>query len=320
MTSVDPQLKRVLVTGGGGFIGKPLCARLARDGFDVRASMRRQPSLNAANVECVRVELAPDTDWSTHLIGVDAVVHTAARAHMMRDRSKDPLAEFRRVNMASTLCLARQAAEAGVRRFVFISSIGVNGVETGERPFSEMDPANPHSPYALSKHEAELGLRDIAKITGMAVVVIRPPLVYGPGAPGNFGALVRAVSRKWPLPLGSIKNRRSLIGVDNLVDFICTCLQHPRAANETFLVSDGEDISTPELILRLAASMSQSAHLIHIPVVALRAAAEMIGRREAARALCGSLQADIGKARRMLGWVPVVTLEEGLHRAVRRVQ
>ena len=319
MTSVIPQLSRVLVTGGGGFVGGQLCARLARDGFDVRASVRRRTLLDVANVECIRVELTPETDWSRYLAGVDAVVHVAARAHMTRDRPEDPLAEFRRVNTVSTLCLARQAAAAGVRRFVFLSSIGVNGSETEERPFSELDPARPHSPYALSKHEAELGLRDIAEITGMAVVVIRPPLVYGPGAPGNFGALMRAVARKWPMPLGAIKNRRSFIGVDNLVDFICTCLQHPRAANETFLVSDGEDVSTPELIRRLAASMCRPARLIPIPAVALRAAAEMLGKRETVRALCGSLQVDIGKARQTLGWAPTTTLDEGLRRAVRGV-
>lgn len=320
MTAVISPLSRILVTGGGGFIGRPLCARLALDGFDVRASVRQRPLLNVANVECVRVELTPETDWSRYLAGVDSIVHVAARAHMTRDRAEDPLAEFRRVNAASTLCLARQAAAAGVRRFVFLSSIGVNGAETGERPFSELDPAKPHSPYALSKHEAELGLRDIAENTGMAVVVIRPPLVYGPGAPGNFGALVRAVARKWPLPLGSIKNRRSFIGVDNLVDFICTCLQHPRAANETFLVSDGEDVSTPELIRRLAAAMHRPARLIPVPVVALRSVAGMFGRREAVQALCGSLQVNIGKARRTLGWVPALTLEEGLRRAVRGAQ
>lgn len=316
MNSVVSQMKRVLVTGGGGFLGRPLCLRLAGGGFDVRASVRTRPLVNVANVESVRVELTPEADWSGHLLGVDAVVHAAARVHMMRDQAADPLAEFRRVNTASTLRLARQAAASGVRRFVFLSSVGVNGAATDERPFSELDAAKPHSPYAISKHEAELGLRDIAESTGMSVVVIRPPLAYGSHAPGNFGALVRAVARAWPLPLGSINNQRSFVGVDNLVDFICTCLQHPQAANETFLVSDGEDVSTPELIRRLAAAMQRPARLIPVPVVALRAVAGMLGRREAVQALCGSLQVDIGKARQMLGWVPTVTLEEGLRRAV----
>jgi nucleoside-diphosphate-sugar epimerase len=246
------------------------------------------------------------------LIGVDIVVHLAARVHVMRDSATDPLAEFRRVNVAGTERLALAAATAGVRRFVFLSSVKVNGEKGG---YNESDPPAPQDAYGISKHEAELGLRVIAAETGMEVVIIRPPLVYGPGVKANFHVLLWAVARGVPLPLGAIHNRRSLVALDNLVDIIVTCIDHPAAANQTFLVSDGEDLSTTELIRHLARAMGRPARLIPVPASVLMAGATLLGKREVAARLCGSLQVDITKARELLGWLPPITMDEGLRRA-----
>ncbi|CDS53583.1 UDP-glucose 4-epimerase [Polaromonas sp. CG9_12] len=222
---------------------------------------------------------------------------------------------FRKVNMRGTLNLARQAAAADVRRFVFVSSIGVNGAETFQQPFDAQDRAAPHSPYALSKYEAELGLQALAAETDMEVVIIRPPLVYGPGAPGNFGSLMRWLQRGIPLPLGAIHNLRSLVALDNLVDLIVTCITHPAAANQTFLVSDGEDVSTTELLHRMGQAMGCPARLIPVPTGVLKAAAALLGKRDMAQRLCGSLQVDIQKTRQLLGWNPPLTLDQGLKKA-----
>ena len=269
-----------------------------------------------ANVQSVQVaDLAPDTAWGPTLVNVDVVIHLAARAHVMRDTAMDPLAEFRRVNVQGTLNLARQAAAVGVRRFVFVSSIGVNGAESFEQPFAAEDEVAPHSPYAVSKFEAEQGLQVLATETGMEVVIIRPPLVYGPGAPGNFGSLMRWLQLGIPLPLGAIHNQRSLVALDNLVDLIVTCLTHPAAANQTFLVSDGEDVSTTELLRRMGQAMGCPARLIPVPASVLKAAAALLGKRDMAQRLCGSLQVDIQKTRQLLGWNPPLTLDQGLKKA-----
>lgn len=297
-------------------MGRALCVRFASEGHLVRASVREHSAGVATGVESVRGELVPTYDWHLSLPGIDAVVHTAARVHVMRDESENPLEEFRAANVAATLNLARQATAAGVRRFIFISSVGVNGAQTQEAAFSELDPANPRTPYAISKYEAEQGLREIARQTGLEVVIVRPPLVYGPNAPGNFGALVRAVASGWPLPLGAVRNRRSLVGVDNLVDFVNTCLHHPLAANEAFLVADDEDLSTPVLVSRLAHLMRRPARLVPAPLWLLRMGGAVLGRGDAVQGLCGSLCVDSGKARRLLGWRPPLTLDEGLRRAV----
>ena len=258
-----------------------------------------------------------ETDWSRALTGVSVVVHAAARVHVMVDAATDPLAEFRRVNVQGTLHVARQAAAAGVRRFVFVSSVKVNGEATKLGvPFSAEDVPAPLDPYGVSKMEAEQGLRQIAAETGMAVVIIRPPLVYGPGVKANFAALMRAVQRGWPLPLGAVHNQRSLVALDNLVDFIVTCLAHPQAANQTFLVSDGQDLSTTELVLGLARAAGVSARLLPVPVWALQAGAALLGKRDAVQRLCGNLQVDISKAHNLLGWLPPVSVAEGLRRAV----
>ena len=250
-------------------------------------------------------------------MGVSEVVHTAARVHVMQDKAVDPLAEFRRTNVDGTIALARQAAASGVHRFVFISSVKVNGEATLlGRPFMADDVQDPQDAYGISKMEAEQGLGQIAVETGMEVVIIRPPLVYGPGAKANFAALMRAVQRGWPLPLGAVHNQRSLVALDNLVDFIVTCVSHPQAANQTFLVSDGQDLSTTDLVRGMAQAAGVPARLLPVPVWALQAGASFLGKGDAVQRLCGNLQVDISKARSLLGWVPPVSMEEGLRRAM----
>ena len=308
---------RALVTGATGFIGTPLVERLMSTGVPVRAVARPGSRALPAGVERIVGDIAADADWRRAVAGVTAVVHLAARVHVMREHAAEPLAEFRRVNVAGTLTLAQQAAAAGVRRFVYVSSAKVNG-ERGT--FRETDPAAPVDAYGVSKHEAEAGLRAIAASTGMEVVIVRPPLVYGPGVQANFRALMRAIARGVPLPLGAVHNRRSLVAVDNLVDFLLTTTEHPAAANETFFVSDGEDLSTTDLIRRLARAMNRSPRLLPIPAVALMAAATLVGRRDVAERLLGTLTVDITKARQRLDWVPPVRVDDALARAVRALR
>jgi nucleoside-diphosphate-sugar epimerase len=235
----------------------------------------------------------------------------------MHDTAADPLVEFRAVNVEGTLNLARQSAAAGVKRFVFISSVKVNGESTQPGyAFTEADLPNPQDAYGQSKLEAEQGLRQIAIDTGMEVVIIRPPLVYGPGVKANFAALMRVVQRGWLLPLGAVHNRRSLVALDNLVHVIVTCLTHPKAANQTFLVSDGHDLSTAELVSGMAQAAGVSARLLPVPVWVLQAGAAMLGKKAPMQRLCGNLQVDISKARTLLGWVPPISVAQGLHRVV----
>jgi UDP-glucose 4-epimerase len=236
----------------------------------------------------------------------------------MRDGAIDPLAEFRRVNVEGTLRLASQAADRGVRRFVFISSIKVNGEETSPgAPFTAADAARPADPYGVSKWEAEEGLRGLARERGMDVVIIRPVLVYGPGVKANMLAMMRWLHRGVPLPLGAIHNRRSLVAVDNLVDLVMVALHHPAAANRTLLVSDDHDVSTTELLERMGAALGRPARLLPVPAALLTAGARMLGRAEVARRLCGSLQVDIRETRATLGWIPPVSLDEGLRATAR---
>lgn len=309
---------RLLVTGGQGFVGKALAAGALAKGFSVRVSSRQKLAGSESRLEFSQVGgLGSTTDWLAALQGVEAVVHCAGRAHVVKDMAADPLAAFRTVNLDGTLNLARQAVEARVKRFVFISSIGVNGAQTMlGKPFSETEKPNPHNAYALSKWEAEQGLLRVADETELEVVIIRPPLVYGFDAPGNFGSLMQAVQRGWPLPLGAVhNNQRSLVALDNLVDFILTCLSHPEAANQTFLVSDGQDLSTTELVHGLACAVGVPARLVPVPVWALQAGATLLGKGDAVQRLCGNLQVDIAKARSLLSWVPPVSVDEGLRRA-----
>ena len=305
---------KILVTGANGFVGKSLSAELFGQGHTVQAAVRNKVA-PIENVETTIVgEVNGNTDWSQSLAGVSTVVHLAARVHVMQDNSTDPLAEFRAVNVQGTLNLARQAAAAGVRRFVFLSSIKVNGEHTDlGSPFNADQTPAPQDAYGISKHEAELGLRGIAAETGMQVVIIRPPLIYGAGVKANFALLFRAVRHGVPLPLGlATHNRRSFVSLNNLVDFIITCIHHPNAANQTFLVSDGCDLSTTELLRRMGNALGKPARLIPVPVAVLEAGAALFGRRDVAQRLCGSLRVDITKAKELLGWMPPFGVDEGL--------
>ena len=305
----------VLITGATGFLGQALVSHLARDSaLRVRGSSRSGAVAQDARIESVCVpDMTDATDWTLPLGGVDVVVHTAARVHVMHDEALDPLTEFRRINVHGTLNLARQAAAAGVRRFVFISSIKVNGDQTEPaRPFTAADVPMPVEPYGVSKHEAEQGLRQLARETPMEVVIIRPVLVYGPGVKANFLSLLRWLQRGIPLPFGAIQNSRSVVAIGNLTDLIAVCLHHPAAANETFLISDGEDVSTATLLRRAATAMGTHARLIPIPPAMLRAAMRLMGRPDMASRLCASLQVDIGATRRLLGWTPPVSMDDAL--------
>lgn len=307
----------ILITGASGFIGYTLCCHAAKSGFAVRAGYR-QLQESCSIFESVAIgEITGVTNWRHALEGVEVVVHLAGRAHVRKNFSVDLLTEFRTVNVEGAINLARQAACHGVKRFLFISSIGVNGTSTHlNKPFSEVDRSQPHNAYALSKWEAELGLMRVANETGLEVVIIRPPLVYGFGAPGNFGALKRAVQSCLPLPFGLINNQRSIVALDNLVDFILTCMIHPRAANQIFLVSDGRDLSTTELVRGMAQAAGVQARLLPVPVWALQASASLLGKGDVVQRLCGNLQVDISKARGLLDWIPPVTVDEGLRRAM----
>ncbi len=285
---------RVLVTGTNGLVGRGLCQQLFQRGLLVRVAVRSAESASQ-EFESISVGALDDqTHWQAALLDINTVVHLAARVHVMHERVADPLAEFRRVNVQGTLNLARQAA-AGVKRFVFLSSIKVNGESTlPGLPLTETDTPNPQDAYAQSKHEAEQGLRQIAAQTGLEVVIIR--------------------QRGWPLPLGSINNARSLVALDNLVDFIILCCTHPEAAHQTFMISDGQDLSTAQLVRGIAAAANMPDRLLPIPIWMLKLAGHLTGKSQAVQRLCGNLQVDISKAQHRLGWVPVTTVPEGLHK------
>ena len=303
--------RRILVTGAAGFIGTALGARLRAEQACV-AGLSRLPAPH-----CTAVGTMDTTgDWSDWLRGVDTVVHLAGRAHVMRETASDPLQAYRRVNVDLTLHLARQAVAHGVRRFVFLSSIKVNGEATRPgRPFRAGDPPAPVGPYAVSRREAEDALLALAARTSLEVVVIRPPLVYGPGVRANFRTLMNALARGVPLPLGAIDNRRTLVGLDNLVDLIVAAIRPPQAANRILFAGDGEDLSTQALVRRLAGAMQVRARLVPVPVPLLRLAGRLGGRGEAVRRLCDNLEVDLSDTCRVLGWTPPVSIDEGLRRA-----
>lgn len=305
----------ILLTGATGFVGGAILKRLCNDKqHSVVAVVRGQSQLKAQDVPTVRVNsFDGKTSWTGMIANPDVIIHSAARVHVMNDAEADPLAAFRKVNVDGTLNLARQAAAAGAKRFIFISSIKVNGEGTrpGTAYRADDDPA-PADPYGVSKMEAEQALRQLAKETPMEIVIIRPVLVYGPGVKANFLSMMRWLDKGVPLPFGAIDNSRSLVALDNLVDLVVTCIDHPAAANQTFLVSDGEDLSTTALLSRMAHALHKPARLIPVPSWMLERGALMLGRKALSQRLCGSLQVNIDKTRTLLGWEPPVSVDEAL--------
>ncbi|WP_246329802.1 UDP-glucose 4-epimerase family protein [Geomonas limicola] len=308
----------ILVTGATGFVGRALCRRLLAEGYRVRAALREGGNTQLpAGVQPVTLPpLGPDTPWSEALSGVEAVVHLAARVHQLKDAAADPLTAYREVNLQGTERLAREAARAGVRRLVFASSVKVHG-EGGADPYRELTSPAPLDPYGVSKWEAEQALSRVAAETGLEVVVLRPPLVYGPGVRANFYRMFRALECGFPLPFSGIENRRSLIYLDNLVDALLVCLRHPKAAGGTFLVSDGEDLSTPQLLRRAADSLGVPVRLVPFPKTLLRLAGRLTGKGAALQRLTGSLAVDSTLIRERLGWRPPVTVADALQATAR---
>ncbi len=295
----------ILVTGSNGFVGRAVCSALARRGVAYRAAVRSARSAGEVAVG----EIDARTDWQAALEGCDTVIHLAARVHMMHETAPDPLAAFRSVNVAGTRNLAEQAIRCGVRRIVFASSLKVNGEVGG---FAPGDLPAPEDAYARSKHEAEELLWALSRASGLEAVILRPPLVYGPGVGANFARLLAAVARGLPLPLARIDNRRSLVYVGNLADALVCCASHPGAAGKTFLISDGEDVSTPELVRRLARAMARPTRLVPVPKTLLRLVAKGLGKSAAAERLLGSLYVAASGLQDELGWQPPHTMQEGL--------
>lgn len=306
----------VLVTGATGFVGSALCSALLDRGFNTRGTAR---ALTEKLKDIELIETGPidgQTSWSAALKGADVVIHLAARVHVLQEASNDPIAEFRCTNTLGTLTLAEQAASMGVKRFIFVSSAKVNGEATTlGRAFSALDTPEPKDPYGISKREAEDGLRQIARQSGMEIVTVRPPLIYGPGVRANFFSMMRWLDKGFPLPFGCVThNRRSLVALDNLVDLLITCLDHPAAGNHTFMVSDGEDLSTADLLIRMGRAMGKPAKLIPVPPTALEISARLLGRTDLAQRLLGNLQVDMRHTRDILNWSPIISVDEGLRR------
>jgi len=305
-------LKKILVTGANGFLGRAVSEELILKGFDVLCAVRRPFLLDGASTLRIS-DLEEQNDWSSSLDGIDCIIHTAARVHIMDDAARNPFEEFHKVNVIGTLNLAQQAATHGVKRFIFLSSIKVNGEYTEPgKPFKDDDVPNPQDDYSLSKHQAEKGLFLIAQKTGMEIVVIRPPLVYGPSVKANFESMMKALQRGIPLPFGAIHNKRSFVYIGNLVNLILRCIDHPAAANQVFFVSDGWDLSTTELLNACATALAVKARLLPVPQSWIGYGAGLLGKHKVAQRLCGSLQADITKTCRYLDWTPPFSLAEGL--------
>ncbi|MBU1425715.1 MAG: SDR family oxidoreductase [Gammaproteobacteria bacterium] len=340
---------RIAVTGASGFVGHCLCAEIARRGGRVKAILRTSDSLQQKFESFVVGQINGHTDWAESLRGVDVVIHLAARVHVMHEEAANPLDEFRKVNVVGTERLARQAARAGVKRLVFVSSIKVNGENTlsppfggtsshstrppkdgdqvagyparggGERKvFAESDIPSARDPYGISKWEAEQALHRVAAETGLEIVIVRPPLVYGPGVKGNFAQMLKAIARGIPLPLASVHNLRSLLYVENLVDSLLVCATHPAAVGRTYLVSDGDDVSTPDLLRQLGNAMGLPARLFPFPPAWLKLGGRLIGKADQVERLLGSLRVDSGKIRRELNWKPPYTLQQGLQATAAR--
>ena len=301
---------KLVLTGSTGFVGSKLLTSLSS--YDVTVIGRTKPK-SSLNYKFYQAEINSAADYLPALSGADILIHSAARVHIMDDNVTDPLAEFRAINTEGTVNLAKQAAEAGVKRFIFISSIKVNGESTSlNNPFRPDGEVAPQDPYGVSKAEAEEGLKNIAKETGLEVVIIRPPLVYGPNVKANFSTMMKWINKGVPLPLGAIHNQRSFVALDNLVGFIIRCIDHPKAANEVFLISDDEDVSTSELLRKVAKAFGKKALLLPIPVWLMTSVAKLVGKGDVANRLFGSLQVDSSKARELLGWKPVITMDEQL--------
>lgn len=307
-------MKNLLITGATGFIGKELSLKLLQKNYKLTASIRKPSSTLPSQINKFIInDSFASLDWTPALKSINTVIHTAARVHVMHDKSTNPLAEFRKINVDATLNLAQQAASSGVSRFIFISSIKANGESTNSHHiFTPDNTTIPTDPYGLSKYEAEQGLLALAKKTKMEIVIIRPPLVYGLNVKGNFLSLIKCVQKRIPLPLGSIYNRRSFVALDNLVDFIICCINHPKAANEIFIISDNEDISTTELLHRLATAFNTKSLLVPIPSTILLFFAKLLSKKEALDRLLGSLQVDSSKARELLSWKPVTSMDNQL--------
>ncbi|NVN64515.1 SDR family oxidoreductase [Pseudomonas putida] len=313
---------RVFLTGASGFVGSAVLQRLLADGMPIVATIRRNSTSLPPAVEALPFDSFEEAcQWGEALLGCDTVIHCAARVHVMNDTEADPLAAFRKINVQGTMSLARQAVAAGVKRFVYISSIKVNGEETAlGQPYTAHDRPQPQDPYGISKMEAEAELWALAKASGLEVVIIRPVLVYGPGVKANFQAMMRLLSKGVPLPFGAIDNRRSLVALDNLVDLIAICIDHPAAANQVFLVSDGEDLSTTALLRRMAQALGAPARLLPVPGWLLSGGANLLGRTALSKRLCGSLQVDIEKTRKVLGWQPPVSVDAALRATAQHFQ
>lgn len=312
MTEKTP---RILLTGATGFVGSAVLQRIVADQHcDLTIAVRKSIAVADA-VRVVQVaDLTAQTDWSEALQGVNVVIHAAARAHVLVENAADPLIEFRKTNVEGALALAQQALAAGVKRFVFISSIGVNGAGTGMHPFSEISEPAPHAPYAVSKLEAEIALQKLCANSAMELVIIRPPLVYASNAPGNFARLLNIAAKGLPLPFARVKNQRSMIALENLVDFILCSVSHPKAANEIFLISDQESISTPQMLRCLSQGMGKRMLLLPVPVSLMRFAAKLVGREALFNQLCGSLEVDSSKARNLLGWTPPIAVKDAMRK------
>lgn len=309
---------RFLVTGANGFVGQYLCGELLRQGQTVRAAVRSaSPPIDGIEVAAVGA-IDGETNWSDALRDVDVVIHTAARVHVMKDMAADPLAEFLKVNTQGTANLARQAVVAGVKRLVYVSSIKVNGERTSKsRPFAESDEPSPQDAYAISKLRAEQVLQRVAQESGLEVVIVRPPLVYGPGVKGNFIRLLAAVDKGIPLPFASVHNKRSLIYLGNLVDALILCASHPAAAGKTYLVRDSEDLSMPDLVRQMAASLERPARLFSLPAGWLHGLGRLSGKLESVERLVGSLRINDDLIRKELGWEPRFALQHGLQETAR---
>lgn len=306
--------KTVFLTGATGFVGGATLKSLVANDYDVTAVLRSGSKIREEQIEKVYVDaIDGSTPWREGLAGVEVVIHSAARVHVMNDSDADPLSAFRKINVEGTLNLARNAAKAGVKRFIFISSIKVNGEGTPAGiTYSPDDNPAPVDPYGQSKMEAERELRKLSGVTGMEVVIIRPVLVYGPGVRANFLNMMRWLEKGIPLPFGAINNCRSLVALDNLVDLIITCVSHPAAANQTFLVSDGEDLSTTQLLRKMASALGRPARLLPVPSWLITRGAKLLGREDLSNRLCGSLRVDISKTRSVLGWSPRISVDEAL--------